>query len=158
MSRYYHIIKKQGQWQLYAGNAVSALMADPERTAVVKAARSLARHNGARIVVHKDPAADSLAQEAFVPIAPYAAGIASVSSEQLPLSQQSVRKGKQRPSGRQNDERDSKSPQQRGVSGHTVVDGADVPGYGSTRKYARSVGTQHALRGNGSFGSERSSG
>jgi hypothetical protein len=65
MSRYYHVIKKQGQWHLYAGNAATALMANAEQTSVVKAARALARHNGARVVVHKDHSAEVPADSGF---------------------------------------------------------------------------------------------
>jgi hypothetical protein len=83
MSRYYHIIKKQGQWHLYAGNAVSPLMADEERTTVVKAARSLARHNGGRVVVHKDSSSEPLAEQAFSPNGPRPAGITSHGAERM---------------------------------------------------------------------------
>lgn len=54
MTRYYHVIKRQDQWHLHAGNAIASLMADAEQANVIKAARSLARHDGARVVVHKD--------------------------------------------------------------------------------------------------------
>ena len=54
MSRYYHVMKKQGQWHLYAGNALSALMVDVHRANIIKAARTLARHNRARVILHRD--------------------------------------------------------------------------------------------------------
>ena len=59
MSKFYHVIKKQGRWHLYAGNALTALLDDVEQSIVVKAARSLARHNRARVVVHKDHSTES---------------------------------------------------------------------------------------------------
>lgn len=59
MTKYYHIIKKQGAWHLYAGNAISALSSDVEQANVVRAARALARHDGARVVVHKDHSAEA---------------------------------------------------------------------------------------------------
>jgi len=58
MARYYHVIKKQGQWHLYAGNAITSLMAETDQARVTRAARSLARHDGAKVVVHKDAAQD----------------------------------------------------------------------------------------------------
>jgi hypothetical protein len=54
VNRYYHVMKKQGQWHLYAGNAISALMVDVHRANIVKAARTLARHNGAKVILHRD--------------------------------------------------------------------------------------------------------
>ena len=54
MNRYYHVMKKEGQWHLYAGNAFSALMVDMHRANIVKAARTLARHNGAKVILHRD--------------------------------------------------------------------------------------------------------
>ena len=62
VSRYYHVMKKDGVWHLYAGNAASALVTDVQQARVIKAARSLARQNGGRIVLHKDtsgPAPDT---------------------------------------------------------------------------------------------------
>lgn len=59
MARYYHVIKKQGQWHLYAGNAITSLMADSDQARVTRAARTLARHDGAKVVVHKDMAQDA---------------------------------------------------------------------------------------------------
>ena len=53
MSRYYHVIMKQGLWHLYAGNAITSLMAERDQAMVLRAARALARHDGARVVVHK---------------------------------------------------------------------------------------------------------
>lgn len=61
MAKYYHVIKKQGVWHLYAGNSLSALASDPTQKAVVRAARALARHDGGRVVVHKDHSADESA-------------------------------------------------------------------------------------------------
>jgi len=54
MQRYYHVMKKQGEWHLYAGNAESALMVDLHRANIIKAARNLARQNRARVVLHRD--------------------------------------------------------------------------------------------------------
>ncbi len=53
MARYYHVIKKQGKWHLYAGNAITSLMAESDQAVVTRAARALARHDGAKVVVHK---------------------------------------------------------------------------------------------------------
>ena len=58
MARYYHVIKKQGKWHLYAGNAITSLMAESDQAVVTRAARALARHDGAKVVVHKDSARD----------------------------------------------------------------------------------------------------
>ncbi len=60
MARYYHVIKKQGQWHLYAGNAITSLMAESDQARVTRAARTLARHDGAKVVVHKDAAQDAV--------------------------------------------------------------------------------------------------
>jgi hypothetical protein len=54
VSRYYHVMKKQGQWHLYAGNAVSALMADVHQANIMRAARTLARQNSAKVILHRD--------------------------------------------------------------------------------------------------------
>jgi hypothetical protein len=51
--KYYHVMKKDGAWHLYAGNSPAALVSDSEQARVIRAARSLARQNGARIVLHK---------------------------------------------------------------------------------------------------------
>jgi len=53
VAKYYHVMKKNGAWHLYAGNSAAALVTDSEQARVVKAARSLARQSGARIVFHK---------------------------------------------------------------------------------------------------------
>ena len=65
MARYYHVIKKQGQWHLYAGNAITSLMADSDQVTVTRAARALARHDGAKVVVHKDSARDVVPHDAI---------------------------------------------------------------------------------------------
>jgi hypothetical protein len=54
VSKYYHVIHKNGAWHLYAGNAPSALATDVQRSQVIKVARSLARQDGAKIVIHKE--------------------------------------------------------------------------------------------------------
>ena len=54
--KYYHVMKKNGAWHLYAGNSPAALVTDSEQARVIRAARSLARQNGARIVFHKTAA------------------------------------------------------------------------------------------------------
>lgn len=58
MATYYHVIKKHGVWHLYAGNAVASLMADANRGVIVRAARALARHDGAKVVVHREQPQD----------------------------------------------------------------------------------------------------
>ena len=61
MNRYYHVMRKEGQWHLYAGNAISALMVDMHRANILKAARTLARHNGAKVILHRDHSESSYA-------------------------------------------------------------------------------------------------
>jgi hypothetical protein len=56
VTKYYHVMKKNGAWHLYAGNSPAALVSNSERARVISAARSLARQNGARIVLHKSAA------------------------------------------------------------------------------------------------------
>jgi hypothetical protein len=63
--KYYHVMKKNGAWHLYAGNSPAALVSDGERARVISAARSLARQSGARIVLHK-----SVPDGAHAPAAP----------------------------------------------------------------------------------------
>jgi len=58
VAKLYHVIKKQGTWHLYAGNAISELVSDAVQANVVRAARALARHGGGRVVVHKDHSAE----------------------------------------------------------------------------------------------------
>lgn len=58
MAKLYHVIKKQGVWHLYAGNAITELVSDAVQANVVRAARALVRHGGGRVVVHKDHTAE----------------------------------------------------------------------------------------------------
>ncbi len=51
---YYHVIKKLGQWHLYADHGATVLAADTTQAAVVRTARTLARQHGARVVLHKE--------------------------------------------------------------------------------------------------------
>jgi hypothetical protein len=52
--KYYHVIKKQSQWLLYADNAEKALAADTSQSALVQKARRLARQHGAKVILHKE--------------------------------------------------------------------------------------------------------
>lgn len=58
VAKLYHVIKKQGVWHLYAGNSINELVSDAVQANVVRAARSLVRHGGGRVVVHKDHSDD----------------------------------------------------------------------------------------------------
>ena len=51
--RYYHVMHKNGEWHLYLGNSDTPILVDPSRSAVLKAARSLARQSGMKVVIHK---------------------------------------------------------------------------------------------------------
>ncbi|MCC6534640.1 MAG: hypothetical protein IT531_18990 [Burkholderiales bacterium] len=55
---------KNGAWHLYAGNAPSALVTDAQQAKVVKTARSLARQNGGRVILHKPESALTSGTEA----------------------------------------------------------------------------------------------
>jgi len=72
MAKLYHVIKKQGVWHLYAGNAIDELVSDAVQANVVRAARALVRHGGGRVVVHKDHTAD---------LADFTASIRAVAAE-----------------------------------------------------------------------------
>ena len=56
MNKYYHVMKKDGAWHLYAGNSAAAIVTDEQQSRVMKTARSLARQHGGRIILHKEPA------------------------------------------------------------------------------------------------------
>jgi hypothetical protein len=58
VAKLYHVIKKQGKWHLYAGNAINELVSDVVQANVLRAARALARHGGGRVIVHKDHSAE----------------------------------------------------------------------------------------------------
>lgn len=51
--RYYHVMHKNGKWHLYFGNSTKPVLVDPCRSVVVKAARSLARQSGMKVIIHR---------------------------------------------------------------------------------------------------------
>lgn len=51
--RPFHVMKKDGQWHVYAGNDVSPLCTLASRASAINQARTRSRRMGGRVIVHR---------------------------------------------------------------------------------------------------------